>query len=400
MADSDFSGDPGDCWSLPGGVTYLNHGSFGPSPRAVRESFSKWTARLEQNPMGFLLHECEDALENSLEKLAGFTGTGRGNLVFVDNATFAMNIVAASVDLEPGDEVLLNDHEYGAVRRIWQHRCRQTGARMVVAELPPTLKSHEETTERLFESVSDRTKIIVASHVTSPTALVFPVEEICRRARERGILSCIDGPHALATVDVSLRKLDCDFYCASCHKWLCAPFGSGFLYVNPRRQGQMKPVLVSWGGSIAGRQPSWKDEFLWLGTRNPAAFLATADAIDFFQPQTVGQFHEQARRLLDEVLQRLASLTGLSAVTIGERSRCPSMISLELPPSDWPASPAQRDPLQDRLRDAWRIEIPIIHWQGRRLLRVSAHLYNRREHYETLVAGLKAELNLQVRFDG
>lgn len=390
---------PGELWSLPDAVTYLNHGSFGPSPKPVREAFADWTDRLEQNPMGFFLHECEEALEDSLQKLAGFIGTSRGNLVFVDNATFAMNIAAASVELEPGDEILLNDHEYGAVRRIWRHRCQQTGARLVVAELPATLNSDEEIVERLFESVSNKTRVIVVSHVTSPTALVFPVEEICRRARERGIVTCVDGPHALATVDVSLRKLDCDFYCASCHKWLCAPFGSGFLFVNPRRQGKVKPALVSWGGSIAGRQPSWKDESLWLGTRNPAAFLATATAVDFFQPEMIAKFREHSRSLLDEAAKQISSLTGLPVIEAGEGSRCPSMISLQLPKTgadseQSPTEPAQRDPLQDQLRDGYGIEIPVVHWQGHRLVRVSAHLYNTAAEYERLVEALRTELSL------
>lgn len=390
---------PGELWSLPDQVTYLNHGSFGPSPLPVREAFARWTDRLEQNPMGFFLHECEEALEDSLQKLAEFTGTSRGNLVFVDNATFAMNIAAASVDLAAGDEVLLNDHEYGAVRRIWRNRCQQTGSRLVVSDLPATLNSHEEIVERLFESVTERTRVIVVSHVTSPTALVFPIEEICRRARERGILTCVDGPHALVTVDVSLRKLDCDFYCASCHKWLSAPFGSGFLFVHPRRQGKVKPALVSWGGSIAGRQPSWKDESLWLGTRNPAAFLATAAAVDFFEPRIVARFREHSRSLLDEAARQISSLTGLTGIEAGEGSRCPSMLSLELPMSGGnldspPTEPGHRDPLQDRLRNGYGIEIPVVHWQGHRLLRVSAHFYNTADQYERLVEVLRVELEL------
>ena len=196
-----------------------------------------------------------------------------------------------------------------------------------------------------------------------------------------------------------MRKLDCDFYCASCHKWLCAPFGSGFLFVNPRRQGKVKPALVSWGGSIAGRQPSWKDESLWLGTRNPAAFLATAAAVDFFQPEMITQFREHSRSLLDEAVTQISTLTGLPAIEAGEDSRCPSMISLKLPKTGTeseqsPTKPAQRDPLQDQLQDRYRIEIPVVHWQEHRLLRVSAHLYNSAAHYERLVEALRAELKL------
>jgi isopenicillin-N epimerase len=381
----------GDAWSFPDGVTYLNHGSFGPSPQPVLDAQAEWTRRLEQNPMGFLLHECEEALEASLEKLAKFAGASRGNLVFVDNATFAMNVVAASVELEPGDEVLLNDHEYGAVLRIWRRRCQDAGARLVVAQLPDPLTSHEAIVERLFESVSDRTKLIVISHVTSPTALVFPVEEVCRRARERGIVTCVDGPHALATIDVSLRKLDCDFYCASCHKWLCAPFGSGFLFVNPRWQKRVRPAIVSWGGSIGGRQPSWKDEFVWLGTRNPAAFLATAAAVEFFDSAMLSRFREHSRVLTDQATRLICEMTGRRPIEAGDESRCPSMISLEIPPIAEVPPPGQRDPSQDRLRDEAGIEIPIVHWQGRRLLRVSAHLYNSTADIDHLVATIRSE---------
>lgn len=192
-----------DEWSVPDGVTYLNHGSFGPSPRPVLDAQAEWTRRLEQNPMGFLLHECEKALERSLDKIAKFVGASRGNLVFVDNATFAMNIVAASVELQAGDEVLLNNHEYGAVLRIWRRRCQESGARLVVVELPDSPTTHEAIVQRLFEAVSDRTKLIVVSHVTSPTALVLPVEEICRRARERGIVTCVDGLRRCCTIPKS-----------------------------------------------------------------------------------------------------------------------------------------------------------------------------------------------------
>ncbi|MFP6762496.1 MAG: aminotransferase class V-fold PLP-dependent enzyme [Planctomycetaceae bacterium] len=379
-------------WSFSADVTYLNHGSFGPSPQLVLDAQAEWTRVLERNPMEFLLHKCEAELEKSLKSLADFLGTTRGNLVFVDNATFAMNIVSASVKLEPGDEVLLNDHEYGAVVRIWRQRCRETGARLVVAGLPVESLTQDSIVEQLFESVSDRTRLIVVSHVTSPTALVLPVEEICRRARERGIRTCIDGPHALATVDVSLRKLDCDFYCGSCHKWLSAPFGSGFLFVSPRRQGTVAPAIVSWGGSIGGRQPSWKDEFVWMGTRNPAAFLATSKAIEFFHPDALSLFREHTRRLTGEAAHRICDMTGQPAIEAGPESRCPSMISIQLADRDGVSEPGQRDPLQDVLRSRFGIEIPIVHWQGRRLIRISAHLYNTSADVEHLVAALQTAL--------
>src|SRR5262249_1952381 len=152
-----------------------------------------------------------------------------------------------------------------AVLRIWRERCRKAGANLVVQRLPDSFGEPEAVVEELFRGVTDRTKLIVVSHITSPTALILPVEAICRRANGRGIRTCIDGPHALAAVPVDIDRLDCDFYCASCHKWLSAPFGSGFLHVNSRWKLTVQPIVVSWGQSLSGRPRSWQDEFVWSG---------------------------------------------------------------------------------------------------------------------------------------
>jgi isopenicillin-N epimerase len=396
-------------WSLDPDVTYLNHGSFGPSPVVVQEKCREWTERLERQPMDFLIRQMEPALENSLARLSNFVGTSRNSLVFVDNATMAMNIVAASVRLDSDDEVLLTNHEYGAVQRLWKRRCLQNGARVTLAELPCPLGDPAEVVDAIFAVATSRTKLIVVSHVTSPTAVILPVEAICRRARELGIPVCIDGPHAINMVPVELRKLDCDFYVASLHKWLCAPFGSGFLFVHPRQQKKMQPAVVSWGGSIGGRQPGWKDEFVWLGTRNPAAFLAVPEAIDFFEIERVDErgnsarpgviFREHAARLLKIARSAIEALTGLAplwddavrddSVRDDSERWCGTMISLPLPSVDPVPAPGKRDPLQDALYDRFRIEIPVVYWQGHRLLRVSAHLYNSEADIGHLVDSLQ-----------
>jgi len=381
-------------WSLPDDVVYLNHGSFGPSPRVVQESRERWSRRLESQPMNFFMREMEAALEESLATLAKFVGTSRGNLVFVENATAGMNIVAQTFALNSDDEVLLTDHEYGAVTRLWRRRARQTGARVVIQEIPLPLCSAEETAAAFFSAVTDRTKLIVISHVTSPTALILPVDEIRRLARERGIPVCIDGPHAVAMLPLDLRRLDCDFYTASCHKWLCAPFGSGFLYTSPRWQKKVEPAVISWGGSVSGRQPSWKDEFVWSGTRDPAAYLAVADAIQFFeQPlsdehevSALETFRSHASELLALARERIVAVTCLEPLA-SQASHYGSMLSFPLPIED-DLDPQQRHPIQDALWDRYRIEIPIVHWQGRRSVRVSAHLYNTAAEIEHLAQAL------------
>lgn len=400
-------------WSVPHDVSYLNHGSFGPSPVAVQKKHEEWTRKLERQPMNFFLREMEKALEEALAVLAEFTGASRGNLVFVDNATFGMNAVAASVRLKANDEVLVNDHEYGAVTRIWRRTCQQADARLVTAELPDSFDQPNRLVQGLMSHVTKHTRLIVVSHVTSPTAMLLPVEEICRRARELDIVTCIDGPHAVGMLPLNLRKLDCDFYTASCHKWLSAPFGSGFLYVAPRQQKRIQPAIVSWGGSIGGRQPGWKDEFNWLGTRNPAAFLATADAIGFLQqsltastldrPQKIKSDHDRslleefrssARRLTDHAAAELARTIGAEPLARHQESRCPAMTSLALPSERFPETngekSGQRHPLQDWLWAKHRIEVPVIRWKDQLLLRVSAHLYNSPAEYSHLAEAIAA----------
>jgi isopenicillin-N epimerase len=388
-----------DEWSLPDGVTYLNHGSFGPSPRCVQEARAAWSARLESQPMQFFVRDLENELDAAAARLGAFVGADGHDLVFVDNATAGMNIVAANVELGPGDEVLLSDHEYGAVIRIWREACRRAGALLVVRPLSATLESVDAIVEDLFAGVTDRTRLIVVSHVTSPTAVILPVAQICRRARERNLPVCIDGPHALAMIPVDLRQIGCEFYAASCHKWLSAPFGSGFLYVARRRQQGLQPAVLSWGGSVSGRPTSWKDEFTWSGTRDPAAFLAVPAAIDFLEQYGVEDFrrdtHElaaYARRCIGDVISDMPNDARLEPLVADSPAWYGSMIALPLPPTQaQPSPPAQADPLQAALWRHYRIEAPVTRWQGRRFLRVSCHLYNSRSDIDRLAAAL-AEL--------
>ena len=387
-------------WLLDDDVRYLNHGSFGPSPRPVIEAAEHWTRELERQPMNFYLRRMEVALEEATESLARFLGTGREGLILTDNATSAMNVVASSLNLGPDDEVLINDHEYGAVARIWRRSVQPSGARVVNVELPDPLTDDDAVIESLFRGVTPRTRLIVVSHVTSPTAVILPVNEICRRARKLNIPVCIDGPHAIAMLPVDLKRLDCDFYAASCHKWLCGPFGSGFLYVHPHQRKRLQPTVVSWGGSIGGYQPSWKDEFNWIGTRNPASFLGVTAAINFLQQPArvlpsastaLEEYRQHARLLLDFAEQRMTAVTNLPP--FADRSHwCGSMAAFHLPRVAEPPKFGERDPLQNALWDRFHIEIPIVHWRGQRFVRVSSHLYNSPAEIEVLADALRTLL--------
>ena len=388
-------------WNLAEGVTYLNHGSFGPTPLVVQQELAEWTARLGSNPMDFYVRNLPEHLDRALTSLGDFVGTSPDNLVFIDNATFAMNIVAASHYLRPDDEILFTDHEYGAVMRIWRAKCKETGAKIVVRKLPNPLTSDEEIVDTLFEAATKKTRLLVVSHVSSATAVILPMEKICQRARELKIPVCIDGPHAPAQVPLNIDQIGCTYYCASLHKWLSAPLGSGFLYVTPNQQQHMKPALISWGRNMREDAPSWKDEFHWLGTRNPAPSLAVPAAIKFMT-ETIGleTFRAYTRSLIESARQSYRLLTGLdydlsvdpiptSKQTDGPSHRYGSMITLPMP--DFVPNPdgdRGLHPLRVFLWDKYRIESLLPRWQDRLYLRISCHLYTSEADLSLLMTAL------------
>ncbi|MCA9059188.1 MAG: aminotransferase class V-fold PLP-dependent enzyme [Planctomycetaceae bacterium] len=383
-------------WELDPETIYLNHGSFGPSPRPVRVAREEWSRQLERQPMRFFCQRMEDELDQTAEILAGFLGTRRERLALIDNATLAMNVAAHSIPLKPGDEVLLTDHEYGAVRNIWSERCRQTGAILRSVRLPFPLDA-DLTEPTITQHLTDATRVLVVSHVTSPTACCLPVAEICTQARQRGISVCVDGPHAIAMLDLNLDALGCDFYCGSCHKWLCAPFGSGFLWAHPRWHGQIRCPIVSWGGSIAGHASRWQDATNWLGTRDPAPLLAIRSAVEFFTPRTLAAFRQHAHELTTLAQRELLTIPGITSFCTPAESDFVSMVAVELPqPEDWkPGYHGHPDPLQEWLRDECRIEAPVGSWNGHRYLRMSAHLYTTRAQVLQLIDAVRTFLNRQ-----
>jgi isopenicillin-N epimerase len=385
------------CWRIRPDTTYLNHGSFGPTPIVVQEAFRRWQDALFAQPMDFLVRQFEPAWLAARDRLAAFVGTAGSNVIFVENATAGMNIVADSFPLAAGDEVILTDHEYGAVERIWQRACQRAGAHLRTAVLPLPLASSEETVAAVFATANERTRLIVVSHITSPTAAILPVAEICREARQRGIAVAIDGPHAIAQVPLSIDELGCDFYAASCHKWLSAPLGSGFLYVAPRWQSHVRPPVLSWGRIPPTRIESWSDEFVWAGTRDPSAYLAIPAAIEFLEQVGLTAFRERTHWLARYARNRLAELADLSPIMVDDPAWYGSMAHMPLPPPAGSRAgslnrPDETCPISNPLQNTiWRelaIEVPVVEFRGARYIRVSCHLYNDTAQIDALVRGL------------
>jgi isopenicillin-N epimerase len=383
-------------WSIREGTTYLNHGSFGPPPDAVRAARRKWLGGLESQPMDFFVRQLEPAWLAARDRLAAFVGASPGDLIFVENATVGMNIVADSFPLAAGDEVLLTDHEYGAVQRIWQRACTKAGAAAKTVELPLPFRTADETCEAIFAAATDRTKLLIVSHITSPTAVILPVAEICQRASERGIAVCIDGPHAVAQIPLAIDELGCGFYTASCHKWLSAPFGSGFLRVAPHWQTLVRPPVLSWGRIPPTKINAWSDEFVWSGTRDPSAYLSIPAAIEFLESVGLEAFRQRTHWLAQYARRKLVVLTGLEPLVPDDPAWYGSMAHVPLPPPRDRAPATLRsdetspvsNPLQHTIWQRLGIEVPIIDFCGQRYIRVSCHLYNDTEQIDRLVAGL------------
>jgi isopenicillin-N epimerase len=357
-------------------VTFLNHGSFGACPRAVFERYQDWQLELERQPVLFLARRLEELLADARAQLGAYVGADPDDLVFVPNATAGVNVAARAVGLAPGDEVLSTDLEYGALDLTWEHVCAETGARYVRAPMALPISDESEIVEALWSRVGPRTRVLYVSHITSSTALRLPVAELCRRARERGIVSIVDGAHAPGHVPLDIGALDADFYSGNCHKWLCAPKGAGFLYVRRELQVDVHPLAISWG--YEGDEPTFVGRHQEQGTRDPAAYLTVPSAIEW-QAQ---HGWDDVRVRCHELARRAAGDLGLEPLVSGTRDDLfGQMVALRLP-EDAPAD------LKERLYDEYRIEIPVSDKNGLNLIRASFQGYNDERDLERLRAAL------------
>lgn len=372
-------------WVFPSGTTYLNHGSFGPPPRVVRQARRAWIDRLDDQPMQFYVREWEPAWLAARERLASFIGATPSDLTFVENATYGMNAIADGIPLQSGDEVLLNNHEYGAVRRIWNRACKRVGAQVVEANIPLPITDSQTILERLDAAITPRTRWLVISHITSATAITMPVRAIVTMARTRNIGVIVDGPHAVAHESLDLDALGADFYTASCHKWLCGPLGSGFLYARPDRHELVRPVLLSWGRILPALPQTWDEEFRWTGTRDPSPYLTIPTSIEFLESFGIDRFRRLTHAMAREGRRALEDLLGTQAFVPDDDRWYGSMAEVPLPPGDWTH-------LQNWLWHRHGIEIPIIHFDNQWFIRLSCHLYTRRAHLDRLLDALESAI--------
>jgi isopenicillin-N epimerase len=363
-------------------VVFLNHGSFGACPRAVFDAYQGWQLELESQPVEFLGRRFADLMSKARRQLAAYLGCRRDDLVFAPNATTALNTVARSLPLKPGDEVLSTDHEYGAIDRTWRFVCQLRGARYVQRPIPVPVTSSHDLVEAIWSGVTKSTRVLSLSHVTSPTALILPIETLVKRARDRGIITVVDGAHAPGQLPLELQNLGADFCVGNCHKWMCAPKGSAFLYARARAQQLLQPLVVSWGWhSDHPGSSRFVDEQEWQGTRDIASYLSVPSAIAFLEEHDWQAVRQYSHELASLARQQISSLTGLTPLQPDSPDWFAQMVSIPLPPCDGRA-------LQQALYDRLCIEVPIVRWHDTPLIRVSVQGYNTLADIEALSRGL------------
>lgn len=380
-------------WTLDPEITFLNHGSFGACPRVVLEEQTRLRARMEAEPVRFFLRELEPLMDAALAAVGAFVGADPDDLAFVSNASSGVNAVLRSLVFAPGDELLTTDHAYNACRNALDHVAARAGARVVVAKLPFPLASADETIAPIVAAVTPRTKLCLLDAITSPTGLVLPTARIVRALADRGVDTLVDGAHAPGMIPLDLRALGAAYFTGNCHKWVCAPKGAAILHVRRDRQDGLVPTVVSHGANSPRTDRSrFRLLFDWTGTIDPTAALCipaalrtVASLVPGGWPEVMAKNHALALRARDILCAALRVPPPAPDDMIGSLAAVPLP---DTPPNERTShSLLTTDVLQDALFTQG-IEVPIIPWPGppRRLVRVSAQLYNTPAQYEALGA--------------
>ncbi len=362
-------------------IIHLNHGSFGACPKPIFDSLISWQKKLEFNPVKHLAFDMYDYLEESRESLSNYINCNKDDIVFFPNPSTALNTVIKSLDLKNNDEILTTNHEYGALDKTWNFICKKTGAKYIKQNIILPLKSKNDFINIFIKGINKNTKVIFISHITSPTGLIFPVEEICKIARENNIFCIIDGAHAPGHIDLNIKQLNPDIYTGACHKWMCAPKGTSFLYAKKEIQNDIDPLVISWGyDSDIPSHSKYLDYHQWQGTQDPSAYLTIPDVINFLNKNNWNEVSKKCRLINIEARELINK--SLNKNPISDNQFIGQMSAIEIKCED-------SIKVIKKLYEDFKIVVPIVKWEDKMLLRFSIQAYNSMEDIEKLIFAIK-----------
>lgn len=367
-------------------ICFLNFGSFGACPKPVFEAYQRFQLELEQSPVQFMMQDGMAYLRKSREALGVYIGCHADDVVFVTNPSYAVNAVARSIGLQAGDEVLSTHVEYGACDRAWEYYCQKAGASCIRQPISLPLTTKEQFVSDFFAGVSERTKLIFISHITSSTALIFPVAEVIQRAHELNIPVFVDGAHASGHIPLNLESLQADYYTGACHKWMMTPKGSSFLYVKKELQHRIDPLIVSWGyKALFPSQSQFLDYHQMNGTRDFSAFLCVPAAVSFMEEHQWTQKAASCRELVYSNADRFARLLNTTPLAPLHTEFIGQMLSLKI-------NVQEPEAFKAMLYSKYRIEIPIMRQENECYIRFSIQAFNTQHDLDSLYEALDAEL--------
>ncbi len=356
-------------------ITYLNFGSFGACPRPIFETYQRWQLELEREPVQHIAVNAPQLLREARTALGAYIDADADDLVFTPNPSQAINIVVKNLEaqLQPGDEILTTDLEYGAMDRTWSYYAKKNGWIYRRQPIPLPLSGEDEFIEAFWKGLTPRTKVVFISQITSTTALVFPVEQICRKARELGLMIIVDGAHVPGHLPLSIRTLDPDFYTGACHKWMMAPKGCSFLYAKRSMQPMLDPLVISWGyDSVAPSHSQFIDYHEMQGTNDFSAYLTVPACIEFMQQHNWPQVSKDCLELTLRNIPRFAEILKAEPLAPVNSGMFGQMCSIPVALTDSAAAVT----LKKTLYETHKIEVPVMMHNGQAYIRYSIQAFN------------------------
>lgn len=364
-------------------ITFLNHGSFGACPKPVFAEYQRFQLELETEPVHFIQKKLPIYLKEAKQPLAEFLGCATDDFFFTPNPTFAINTIMRSLNLQAGDEILATNHEYGAMDRTWNFYCKKTGAKYIRQEISLPVTSKEQIIDEFWKGYSSKTKVIFLNHISSSTALIFPVKEICDKAQQLGLITIVDGAHVPGHIDLNIAELNPDYYTGTLHKWMLAPKGSSFLYVKKEFQNDLDPLVVSWGyESVFPSHSQFLDYHEYQGTNDHSAYLCTPKVIAFLKENNWKEKYKACRKLVFDNYQRFCDLLQTQPI-------CPITEEFLGQMASIPVQTEKPMELKELLYTKYKIQVPVMPLNGKVYLRYSMNMYNTQKDLDKLYIALE-----------